>query len=425
MDAEAPDDPENESSIKASRVLTDKQIVGLCFDFMLAGHDTTSSMLAFTSYLLAINPHEQEQLCQAIDDYYQENEIHMSPEYWDQPEVFNPKRFSPEGKEGRNPQAYIPFGSGPRSCIGMRFALMEAKACLVSILRKYRFERSPDTQEALPTRYALQRVYVSEMCRSITFPEGCRINTLILKIHMSPEYWDQPEVFNPKWFSPEGKEGRNPQAYIPFGSGPKSCIGMRFALMEAKACLVSILRKYRFERSPDTQIILSYRGYYSSLALVDYLYHAYGVLKRLGIPHPPVTPLMGNGIELLKMSSTDFQGKWIAKSGKVFGYYMGTKVRIVIADLDILKEIMIKQSSKFINVDVEPQIMIKIRRNINMGPGLSFEEGEEWKRVRRIITPTFSSKKLKLMMPLVDKSINSLISVLEDINKKGQSVNIQ
>ncbi|XP_019861020.1 PREDICTED: cytochrome P450 3A19-like [Amphimedon queenslandica] len=73
---------------------------------------------------------------------------------------------------------------------------------------------------------------------------------------MSPEYWDQPEVFNPKRFSLEGKEGRNPQAYIPFGSGPRSCIGMRFALMEAKACLVSILRKYRFERSPDTQVLL-------------------------------------------------------------------------------------------------------------------------------------------------------------------------
>ena len=55
-------------------------------------------------------------------------------------------RFSPEGKEGRNPLSHIPFGWGPRSCIGMRFALMEAKACLVSILRKYKFERSPDTQ---------------------------------------------------------------------------------------------------------------------------------------------------------------------------------------------------------------------------------------------------------------------------------------
>ena len=66
MDAEAPDDAENDTSKDTSRVLTDKQIVGLCFDFILA----------FTSYLLAINPHEQEQLCQAIDDYYQENEVY-------------------------------------------------------------------------------------------------------------------------------------------------------------------------------------------------------------------------------------------------------------------------------------------------------------------------------------------------------------
>ena len=75
MDAEAPDDAENDTSKDTSRVLTDKQIVGLCFEFMLAGHETTSSLLGFTSYLLALNPHEQDQLCQAIDDYYQENEV--------------------------------------------------------------------------------------------------------------------------------------------------------------------------------------------------------------------------------------------------------------------------------------------------------------------------------------------------------------
>ena len=55
-------------------------------------------------------------------------------------------RFSPEDREGRNPMSHIPFGWGPRSCVGMRFALLEAKACLVSVLREYRFERSPDTQ---------------------------------------------------------------------------------------------------------------------------------------------------------------------------------------------------------------------------------------------------------------------------------------
>ena len=52
MDAVAPDDAENDTSKDTSRVLTDKQIVGLCFDFMVAGHETTSNMLAFTSYLL-------------------------------------------------------------------------------------------------------------------------------------------------------------------------------------------------------------------------------------------------------------------------------------------------------------------------------------------------------------------------------------
>lgn len=54
--------------------------------------------------------------------------------------------FSPEEKEGRNPLVFMPFGWGPRSCIGARFALMELKMTLLSVLRKYRFERAPDTE---------------------------------------------------------------------------------------------------------------------------------------------------------------------------------------------------------------------------------------------------------------------------------------
>ena len=55
-------------------------------------------------------------------------------------------RFSPECKEGRHPLCYLPFGYGQRSCIGMRFALMEIKMALTVVLRDFKFEISNDTQ---------------------------------------------------------------------------------------------------------------------------------------------------------------------------------------------------------------------------------------------------------------------------------------
>ena len=53
--------------------LTNGEIIGACLDFFVAGYETTSTLLSFTSYLLAVNPDKQELLCEAIDTYYQEN----------------------------------------------------------------------------------------------------------------------------------------------------------------------------------------------------------------------------------------------------------------------------------------------------------------------------------------------------------------
>ena len=55
-------------------------------------------------------------------------------------------RFTAEEKAKRPQLCYMPFGHGPRSCIGMRFAMLEAKLALLELMRRFSFVRTPDTQ---------------------------------------------------------------------------------------------------------------------------------------------------------------------------------------------------------------------------------------------------------------------------------------
>lgn len=65
--------------------------------------------------------------------------LHHDAEIYLDPEQFNPERFSEENRKSRENVAFIPFGSGPRNCIGMRFAIIEIKLLLAKILSQYRF----------------------------------------------------------------------------------------------------------------------------------------------------------------------------------------------------------------------------------------------------------------------------------------------
>ena len=64
--------------------------------------------------------------------------MHRNPRYWPDPEVFDPERHTPQMKENRPKFAYVPFGGGPRNCIGANFAMMELQLVVAMVAQRYR-----------------------------------------------------------------------------------------------------------------------------------------------------------------------------------------------------------------------------------------------------------------------------------------------
>ncbi|XP_012878861.1 PREDICTED: cytochrome P450 3A13 [Dipodomys ordii] len=183
--------------------LSDLELAAQSIIFIFAGYETTSLTLSFAMYLLALHPDVQKKLQEEVDrtlpnkapvtydavmemEYVDmvvnevlrlypiagrlerackadveisgvvipKNTVVMVPtyalqrdaKYWPEPEEFRPERFSKKNKESINPYIYMPFGAGPRNCIGMRFALMNIKLALVRLMQNFSFQPCKETQ---------------------------------------------------------------------------------------------------------------------------------------------------------------------------------------------------------------------------------------------------------------------------------------
>lgn len=77
----------------------------------------------------------------------------------------------------------------------------------------------------------------------------------VFMIHRDERYWENPERFVPERFAPEAVKARHKFAYLPFGGGPRMCIGYQFALMEMQLLLGMLLQRARFELDPSHKVI--------------------------------------------------------------------------------------------------------------------------------------------------------------------------
>lgn len=160
----------------------------------------------------------------------------------------------------------------------------------------------------------------------------------------------------------------------------------------------------------------------SAVAFIYLLYwcgtYRFSVLKRLGIPGPKPWPFLGNVLELKTYGGLHamlFEN--MKRYEKIYSVCLGRVPTIVVAEPEALKKILVKEFWSFRN------------RSVSMKPppplncGLLAARDEQWKRIRSILSPSYTTGKMKQMIPLMEDAANVLMAKLEDVADTGRWLN--
>ncbi|XP_011704856.1 PREDICTED: probable cytochrome P450 6a13, partial [Wasmannia auropunctata] len=102
----------------------------------------------------------------------------------------------------------------------------------------------------------LNRICTKEIVlpTNIHLPKGTLITIPVLGLHRDPSIYPDPDKFDPERFNTDKVAERHPYAYLPFGEGPRNCVGTQFGYLQTKIGLVSLLSKYNFKLHSRTQV---------------------------------------------------------------------------------------------------------------------------------------------------------------------------
>jgi len=163
---------------------------------LIAGHDTSTALLAWSLYLLGKHPGELERVRAEVDQM-----------------------------AGRQPPDLETVNRLER----MDQVIKEA-------LRLYP-----------PIHIGNRKAAIDLEFKGYEIPAGTRVVYSIYLSHRQEKYWPDPKRFDPDRFSPEQSQARPHYAYVPFGGGPRNCIGLAFAQVEVKIVLARILQNFDLE----------------------------------------------------------------------------------------------------------------------------------------------------------------------------------
>src|SRR5699024_3158275 len=121
-----------------------------------------------------------------------------------------------------------------------------------------------------------------------------------------------------------------------------------------------------------------------------------------GIDGPKPAFLLGNLWDLMRHGQVKSETEWAAKYGKVYGFYQGLQPRLTILDHKLIKQVLVKDFSAFVNRDV-----LRFDHEI-WKTNLFNSEDEQWRRIRAITSPSFTTGKLRGMHGLMTQAVEKL-----------------